>query len=146
MAWRKPTKADLAGTLSQKEIDLYRQSAAPSGGRGDPVADLLERTAEMVRGYCRANRSLRVSSVAGTIPESLVSPAMDYAAFDVLKRFPTPVSEPRQKARDAAVALFERVADGDFTPEDAEGEGDEESAPTVARPVFLDPTPPRLLD
>ena len=145
MAWRTLKKADLAATLSQKEIDAYQQSAAPSGGRADPVADLLGRTAEMVRGYCRANRSLRVSPVPGTIPESLVSPAMDYAAFDVLKRMPTPISEPRQKARDAAVALFERVADGDFTPEDAEDAG-ETPASAVASPHFLEPVPPRLLD
>lgn len=137
--WRKPTESDLAATLSQKELDTYRQSSGVDGA--DPVADLLSRTAEMVRGYCRSNRSLKVSSVPGSLPEGLISPAMDYAAYDVLKRLPVKVGEDRRLAKEAAVALFEKVADGKVTPEDAD-DGENVSV----SPGFNNPIPPRVLD
>ena len=140
MAWRRLTKADLAGTLSQKEIDVYRQSA-PAGS--DPVAGLLSRTAEMVRGYCRAGRSVRVPADDGLVPESLVSAACDYAAFDVLKRFPTPVGEDRRRARDQALELFKAVAAGNVIPESADEAAD---AAAAGSPASAPPCPPRLLD
>ena len=137
MAWRKPTERDLAATLSQEEIDKFRRSFPD----GDPVGDILLRTAELVRGHCRSNRSLMVSPEAGTLPESLISPAMDYAAFDILKRMPLKINDERRMAREAAEALFGKVADGKVTPEDAE-----DGSGTRAGPSFADPHPPRLLD
>ena len=135
MAWRKPTIDDLSATLSQRELDAFRQSAGFSGA--DPAEDLVRRTAEMVRSYCRANTSCRLSPVEGEIPEALISPAMDYAAYDVLKRLPVPVNEDRRRARDAAVALFERVADGKTKPEPWQGdEGDVEPEQSAALPVL----------
>lgn len=138
--WRKPTEDDLAATLSQRELDAYRRSG--SAGGAEPVEDLLARTAQMVRGYCRANHGVVMCRTEGTIPESLVSPAMDYAAYDVLKRLPAPVIEDRRRARDEAQKLFERVANGDFTPE--AGEGGDPDAGRFAGPVFNRP-PRRIL-
>lgn len=140
MAWRTLTEQDLAATLSQDEIGKYRRSH-PDGA--DPVSDLLSRTAELVRAYCRANRSVRVPASAGLVPESLVSPAMDYAAFDVLKRLPLKVGEDRRKARDDAVALLEAVAAGRVTPESAD---DELDAAAAGSPAAAPASPPRLLD
>ena len=54
---------------------------------------------------------------SGTLPESLVSPAMDYAAADVLKRMNVPLNEDRRKARERAEELFRDVAAGKYTPE-----------------------------
>lgn len=141
MAWRKLFEDDLAATLSVDEIAKFRRSA-PHGG-ADPVADLLSRTAEMARGFCRANRSCRVAAGAGLVPESLVSACCDYAAYDVLKRLPTPVGEDRRRARDQALDLFKAVAKGDVTPEDPEEAAD---AVPAGSPAAAPASPPRLLD
>lgn len=141
MAWRGLDEADLAGTLSQKELDAFRQSASNDGR--DPVADLLSRTAEMARGYCRANRSCRVAEGAGLVPESLASACCDYAAYDVLKRLPVPVGEDRRRAREQALELFRAVAKGDITPEDPAGA---DSATPAGAPLAAPASPPRMLD
>lgn len=138
--WRQLTKRDLEGTLSQKELDVYRQSA----GGSRPIEDLLDRTAEMARGYCRAGRSVVVPHEAGLVPESLISACCDYAAYDVLKRMPVPVNEDRRLARTQALDLFKAIAKGEVVPEPAV---ETETEPTVAgSPLAAPPIPPRLLD
>lgn len=113
--WRTVDENDLAATISQGEIDAFRKDAPPNGS--DPVARLLTRTAQMVRGYIATNGKVRRMGPSGTLPESLISPAMDYAAADVLKRLAVPLNDDRRKARERAENLFERVAAGKFTPE-----------------------------
>ena len=120
MAWRKPTLADIEAVVSIDELDAYRKSSTFGGA--DPVEALLATTAEMVRGYCRANRAVAVSATPGEIPEGLIAPAMDYAAYDILKRMPVPIGQDRKDARSQAIALFERVAENKMTPE-APGDG-----------------------
>ena len=120
--WRRPDEDDLAATLSQREIDAYRQSASPGGS--DPVARLLSRTAALVRGYVATNGKVARMGPPGTLPESLVSPAMDYAAADVLKRVNVPLNEDRRKARERAEELFRDVAAGKYTPESDGADGD----------------------
>lgn len=114
MAWRKPTEDDLIATLSQNEVDAFRKSAA---FEADPVEALLRRTTALVRGYIRSNGNVRVSPNDDTIPESCISPAMDYAAYDILKRMNVVVNESRQKARDDALAFFRDIVSGKFNPE-----------------------------
>ena len=113
--WRTVDEADLAATLSQAEIDAFRQDASLDGS--DPVARLLQRTAQMVRGYIATNGKVRRMGPSGTLPESLISPAMDYAAADVLKRLAVPLNDDRRKARERAEDLFKDVAAGKYTPE-----------------------------
>lgn len=119
--WRTVDENDLAATLSQQEVDAYRRSASLDGS--DPVARLLSRTAALVRGYIATNGKVARMGPSGTLPESLVSPAMDYAAFDVLKRVNVPVNEDRRRARERAEDLFRDVAQGKYTPE-ADGADD----------------------
>ena len=119
--WRTVDENDLAATLSQQEVDAYRRSASLDGS--DPVARLLSRTAALVRGYIATNGKVARMGPSGTLPESLISPAMDYAAFDVLKRVNVPVNEDRRRARERAEALFADVAAGKYTPE-ADGADD----------------------
>jgi len=113
--WRTVEETDLAATLSQREIDAFRRDAALDGS--DPVARLLARTVAMVRGYIATNGKVRRMGPSGTLPESLISPAMDYAAADVLKRQAVALTEDRRNARERAEDLFERVAKGEYTPE-----------------------------
>ena len=113
--WRAVDENDLAATISQGEIDAFRQDASLDGS--DPVARLLARTVAMVRGYIATNGKVRRMGPSGTLPESLISPAMDYAASDVLKRINVPLNDDRRKARERAEDLFKDVAAGKYTPE-----------------------------
>lgn len=115
MAWRKPTIDDLTATLSAREVEAFQRSA--NFGEVDPAERILADTAALVRGYCRSNGNVRMSPHEGEIPGSLVSPAMDYAAYQLLKRMPVPVAQSRQDAKNDAIKIFESVAEGRLTPE-----------------------------
>ena len=78
------------------------------------------------------------------MPSMLLAPAMDYAAFDLLKRFNVPVGEDRRKARADASALFEKVAERKIAVDPADE--DEESVSAAATPAAAPATPARLLD
>ena len=142
MAWRAPTTADLIATLSKAEVDAFDQSAA-TGATTTASADLVARTAAFVRGFVRRNHRVRLGP-AGTIPEGLISPAMDYAAFDVLKRLPVEVGAARVKAREEALLLFEDIAANKVTPESYLEE--EDGAVEEAFPSFSAPPPVRIVN
>lgn len=112
--WRAVDESDLAATTAQSEVEAFRADGALDGS--DPVARLLTRTVAFVRGYIARNGNVAMGP-SGTLPESLISPAMDYAASDVLKRIGVPLNEDRRKAREDALRLFRDVASGAFTPE-----------------------------
>ncbi len=139
MAWIKPTKDDLTATVSADEVEAFGQSA----DFADAVESILSRTSDLVRGYVRAGGT-KVPATSGTIPPSLLAPAMDYAAFDLLKRFNIPVSEDRRKARTDALALFENVAERKISVEPADEA--ETAASAASSPVVAPPNPARLLD
>lgn len=120
MAWRTPTEDDLVATLSQAEVDSFRRS---TGGL-DPVGALLRRTSALFRGAIRTGGRARLSPVDTEIPESVVSKAMDYAAFDVLKRQNREIIKDRRDARRDAEEFMRRLERGDFEPE-SYGETDE---------------------
>ena len=141
MAWIKPTKDDLTATLSQRETDAFSRSA---GFATDVVDIILVRTADLVRGYVRASGA-KVPATSGTIPPSLLAPAMDYAAYDLLKRLSYPINEDRRKARTDAIDLFENVAERKIAVEPDDDAADE-SAVVSTSPVAAPPNPARLLD
>jgi hypothetical protein len=105
----------------------------------DPAADILEQTAEMVRGYCRTNKQVRMSPEPGSIPEGLMSPAMDYAAYDVLKRINLTINESRKAAWEKAIELFEKVARGEYIPESwtKDETPEDDTSSNKAMPSFL---------
>ena len=126
MAWRKPETRDLTAKLNQRELEAFKIHP-DYASMANPASDLLAQTAEFVRGFCRRNRQLAMSPNAGTIPESLMSPAMDIAAFDVLKRINVTVNEARKSAWERAIELLKDVASGAFTPESYDPGGGEEA-------------------
>ena len=138
MAWRKPTSRDLVAKLNQREATAFKQHP-DFASMADPASDILEQTAEMVRGYCRTNKQVRMSPEAGSIPEGLMSPAMDYAAYDVLKRINVNINDSRKAAWEKAIELFEKVARGEYIPESwTEGETPEDdTSSNKAMPKFI---------
>ena len=140
--WRTVDEPDLAATLSQGEIDAFRQDGPTDGS--DPVARLLQSTIDAVRGYISCNGAVRMGP-SGTIPRGLVIPAMDYAMGKVLNRIGVPLTEDRRKALEAATALFEKISQGAITPESYTEDGtvDEDKRPATspmaddgARPIL----------
>lgn len=140
--WREPTRDDIVATLTSEELDAF----SASGDFGEePLALLLRRTAEFVRGYIRRNAAAGAKmGPDGTLPESAISPAMDYLAADVLKRMAVPLNEDRRRARQDALAFFEKLAAGEVVPEP---HGGTTIADRVAgTPASGSPCPARLLD
>lgn len=139
MAWRKPETRDLTAKLNQRELVAFKQHP-DFASMADPAADILELTAEMVRGYCRTNKQVKMSPVLGTIPEGLLSAAMDIAVYDVLKRINVQPNEARKAAWEKALELMDRVAKGEFIPESwYESEtGETDTASNKALPKFTD--------
>lgn len=120
MTWRAPTNDDLTSTLSKREVGLFCGMDDAVGG-ADTVAGILAETVALVRAYCRSNGNVRLSPDAATIPASLMGPAMDYAAYNLLKRLPVPIEEARTHAYDSALRILRDIASGTLTPE---GHGD----------------------
>lgn len=140
--WRTVDEPDLAATVSQGEIEAFRQDGPTDGS--DPVARLLQSTVDAVRGYISCNGAVRMGP-SGTIPRGLVIPAMDYAMGKVLNRIGVPLTEDRRKALEAATALFEKISQGAITPESYTEDGtvDEDKRPATspmaddgARPIL----------
>lgn len=122
--WRKPDKDDIYATISKEEVELYRASAEWSS---DPIERLCARAVSMVRDKLRTNGNVRMSPNEGEIPESCISPAMDYLAFDILKRIDAGISEERKQARRDAVDYFNRIAAGKENPESYNAAADEQT-------------------
>lgn len=134
MAWRIPTEADLTATLSAREIEAFKRSS--DFGGDDPVTTLITRTAEFIRGFLRTG-GINMDPTPATIPEGLISPAMDYAAYDVLKRMPLEIGRDRTDARRAAKDLFDAIAARKYQPE---GYGMPDDIGGPALPRIADPS------
>ena len=129
--WRTVSETDLAATIAQGEIDAFRASGPVDGS--DRVEALLQRTVDTVRGWISCNGSVRMGPL-GTLPLSLISPAMDYAAFDLLKSQEVPINEDRRRARERAEQLFEKISTGVFKPESYSEDGaiDDDKRPATS--------------
>ena len=140
--WRTVDENDLVATMSLREVDAFRRSGPVDGS--DRVARLLERTVATVRGWISCNGAVRMGPL-GTLPNSLVSPAMDYAAFDLLKSQNIEVNEDRRRARQRAEEIFEKIATGAMCCESYTEDGsiDEDKRPATS-PMADDGVRPTL--
>lgn len=118
MAWRKPVLDDLVAIMSAKEVEVYQRSA--SFGGADPAESIISGAAGVLRGHLRRGGG-RMSPAPGEIPEELMLPCMEYAAYILLKRINASVGKDRADAHAAARELFERIAERKYTPEPYEG-------------------------
>lgn len=119
MAWRIPTNEDLVAALSQVETDGFAQSPEFQS-MADPLTRVLQDTAELVRGYIRKlenTGAVKIHPEDGYIPSGLMNPAMDIAAFKLLKRFNLEPTEARKKAFEEAMQVLRDVADQRMIPE-----------------------------
>ena len=139
--WRELTEDDLVATLSRKEVDAYRNDFEI-----DPVPTLLAETTAWARGYIRTNGNVRMDPNERTLPESVISPAMDYVAIKILKRLNIEPKEIRKQARTDAISYFEQIASGKVNPEGFGELPQDDSEMSVTAPAFSDPRPARLLD
>lgn len=138
--WRKVIEADLNSALSQSEIETFRRSA---DFEHDPVEAQIREVVAYVRGIVRSGGKCRLAPDEATLPESLVSPAMDYLRYQILTRLNETVNESRTKAYDAARELFNDIRAGRFIPESDGEEADDRPA----TPGYGKPNPAkRLLD
>jgi len=144
--WRTPTKDDLMDSVSESEIESYDNSASSSVGGKPRNESVIARTVAFVRGYIMSSpKRITLSPDKSMLPESLIAPAMDYAAISIIKRVDTETAKLRQNAADDAFKLFQSIAEGKFTPEPyddapAPGQGSVELAKSSRRRV----TPERL--
>ena len=132
MSWSKPTEDDFFATLEEDEANLFARN--PSTDLA-PVTLQIGLAVAHARGCVRSGRKCRMPSDEGLLPDMLVAPAMDYAAFNLLKRLRRAVNESRTKSYDRACSLFEKVAQGVIVPEDyGEDPADVAPAASLARP------------
>lgn len=94
-------------------------------------------TVALVRGYVLAG-GVTPPADQGLLPPTLLAPAMDYAAYDLLKRLPVAVGEARRRAREDAAAVFSQVASGRMS---VEPHGDSAGGGVAALPAFAAPPP-----
>lgn len=126
MAWITPTENDLKTRLSGPELSAFR-AAALDAGQDDPVDYVMDQAIDLVRGYVAACPR-NVLGLAGTIPQKLLGALLDILVIDVMKRAGGLIVDAdgeRKKAKDEALRLLERVADGKFAIEEPETEDTE---------------------
>lgn len=141
--WHLLSEDDLNASLSQAEIEAFRQSGGPGGD--DPVETQLAQTAAFVRGIIASSpQTVRADSRALAIPPSLVQPAMDHLRFRLLTRLDISVNESRRLAYEKACEIFDEIRAGRMSVEPGT---DEDAGSEVARsPLASNKHPPRFLD
>ena len=133
--WREATLADFQAALSDQEARAF---ARTDGFDDTVIADTIANTTAHVRGAIRSGRKCRMPNDAKLIPDMFIIPAMDFAAFNLLKRFNRTVNESRSRAYDRAASLFEKTAAGQIVPEDyGEEPQSVDVASSLAKPSIL---------
>lgn len=135
MSWRAPSVDDFFATLEEDEASVFARNDTADRA---PILRQLELAVSHARGCVRSGRKCRMPSDEALLPDMLIAPAMDYAAFNLLKRLRRNVNESRTRSYDRACSLFEKVASGEIVPEDyGEDPADVEPASTLARPSIM---------
>lgn len=129
--WRKISRDDFTATLSEKEIRVFGQN---ENYDEQTIDQQLANTVSAVRGFIRSGRKCLMPEDPTLLPDMLIAPAMDVAAFNLLKRFNRVPNEARTKAYDRAQSLFEKVAAGQIVPEDF-GENPGDVVPDKLTPI-----------
>lgn len=132
MAWISITEDDLLTAISGDELTGYRE-AALAEGQPDPVQPTIDQAADLVRGYVGGWKQNTLGP-AGTIPQKLLSAAVDIIVARIPSRVGKSPKEGRKDARDAAIKLLEQVSAGKFDIEEPVTKSDEQ--PSAPSPSF----------
>lgn len=133
--WRVPKEDDFFAMLEDSEARAFAVNFEADSA---PITRQIGLAVAHVRGCVRSGRKCRMPSDEGLLPDMLIAPAMDYAAYNLLKRLGIEVNETRTKAYDRACSLFEKVAAGTIAPEDfGEDPAAVEPAAGLARPSIM---------
>lgn len=114
MSWRAPEKKDLEAVINDKEVEAYKRGTEKV--ETDVAAELMKQAAGVLRGYMRRG-GVTMSPNVAEIPEELMGPTMDYAAYSLCKRFNIQISKERTDAFNKALDLFKAVAKREVVPE-----------------------------
>ncbi len=126
MAWRALTEDDLKTKLSGVELSIYR-SVVLAAGQADPIQPLLTMITDKVRGYI-GNCQRNTLGPEGTLPDKLISSAIDMAVIEVMGRAAGKVTDPhevRKEAMRTAIQLMRDVARCEFAVEKPDVNTDE---------------------
>lgn len=129
MSWTTITVETLKTRNAGAEVTAL-QASALADGQADPIPEIISMVVNEVRGYVSAGGS---NLGAGeTVPGRLLLAAINRIRFEAATRLPggSLLDADRRKANDAAVSLFERVADQKFTVEEPAELSDEGNAAT----------------
>lgn len=135
MSWRAITESDLETVLSAPEIAGIRDAALraadpdatpPTTAQVDPIAPTITMVQDLVRGYIAASGRYILGAVG--IPEKLIGPACDIAAYRIYSRVGTDPGPQRLKQHDDAIALLQSVAEGKYGLEEPTTESTEDTA------------------
>jgi hypothetical protein len=99
MAWITLSEAYLKTRLSGTELDTVRKTGV-NVGELDPIASILAIVSNQVRRYVAANKE-NTLGLAGTIPEQLVSEALDLACWESMKRGGGQIIDPKDARKEA---------------------------------------------
>ena len=130
--WRAPKEDDFFAMLEDSEARAFAVNFEADSA---PITRQIGLAVAHARGCIRSGRKCRMPSDEGLLPDMLVGPAMDYAAFNLLSRLRRDVNASRTKKYERACALFDKVAAGSIVPEDfGEDPTTVEPASALARP------------
>lgn len=138
MSWIVITEAAVRSTLAAAELSALR-TVQLAAGQADPLAEIIARTVDEVRGYVAAYSQNRLGA-DGTIPAELESAALALVRYRLATRLPikTLLTDARKDEQRDALTLLRDVAGGRFaivppddggTPADGIGYYGSEEAP-----------------
>lgn len=117
MSWRALTEADVLTKLSSPELEAFRATAI-ADGQADPITAAIASVTDLVRGYVASNSKNTVDSETDTIPDRLISAAVDILVVDIPARaagLQIDSEDARAKAKAQAIRLLEQVAADKFS-------------------------------
>jgi hypothetical protein len=134
MSWRAITEDDIKTRISGSELETLR-SAHLADGQADPIPSVISQITSRVRRACESAADIAMGA-AGTIPEDLLSEALDLIVRELMKR-PGYVADDaltkiRMEAAELADKALQRVAAGDETIEDADPSSTETTASFIS--------------
>jgi hypothetical protein len=112
MAWIPLTSANVLAALTGPEVTAL-QTAALGSGQPDPLADMISKVIQEVRGYVAGNQMNRLGA-SGTIPEELEADAIAIIRYRALNRLPDVglLTEARRAEYRDAIAHLKDIARG----------------------------------